>query len=135
MLNPFFEPGHAELWRNPFSRYKALRDEDSVHHVENGQAGEDYWVLFRFRNGFDAAIDAQTFSSADGLTFPYGERDQFGENAPPPAGVEYPHRGLVVRTPSIGGAENGAYFAYPRRVLTVPSRIRLSMAQRDWSAQ
>lgn len=81
-VEPIFEPGHAELWRNPFSMYKALRDEDPVHHVENGQAGEDYWVLSRFRDVFDAAIDAQTFSSADGLTFTYGERAQLGENAP-----------------------------------------------------
>ena len=78
-VEPIFEPGHAELWRNPFSMYKALRDEDPVHHVENGQAGEDYWVLSRFRDVFDAAIDAQTFSSADGLTFTYGERAQLAD--------------------------------------------------------
>ena len=28
-------------------------------------------------------------------------------------GAEYLHRSLVVRTPNIGGAENGACFAYP----------------------
>jgi len=93
-VGPIFEPGHAELWRNPFSMYKALRDEESVHHVEDGQAGEDYWVLSRFRNVFDAAIDAQTFSSAAGLTFSYGERDQFGENAPPPGRCRVPPSGL-----------------------------------------
>lgn len=81
-VEPIFEPGHAELWRNPFSMYKALRDGDPVHHVERGEPGEDYWVLSRFRDVFDAAVDAQTFSSADGLTFSYGEREQLGENAP-----------------------------------------------------
>jgi cytochrome P450 len=81
-VEPRFEPGHAELWRNPFSMYQALRDHDPVHHVETGGEGKDYWVLSRFRNVFDAAVDAKTFSSADGLTFTYGEREQLGENAP-----------------------------------------------------
>jgi len=79
---PIFVPGHAELWRNPFSMYKALRDMDPVHHVKTDVEGEDYWVLSRFRDVFDAAVDAKTFSSADGLTFRYGERAQLGENAP-----------------------------------------------------
>jgi cytochrome P450 len=79
---PIFVPGHAELWRNPFSMYKALRDHDPVHHVEGSEPGEDYWVLSRFKDVFDAAVDAGTFSSADGLTFTYGEREQLGENAP-----------------------------------------------------
>jgi cytochrome P450 len=79
---PIFQPGHAELWRNPFSMYKALRDQDPVHHVETREEGADYWVLSRFRDVLDAAVDAQTFSSADGLTFTYGEREQLGENAP-----------------------------------------------------
>lgn len=77
-----FVPCDAEAWRNPFSMYKALRDEDPVHHVEATAPGEDYWVLSRFQNVFDAAVDAQTFSSAQGLTFTYGERDQLGEHVP-----------------------------------------------------
>lgn len=81
-VEPIFQPGNADLWRNPFSMYKALRDRDPVHHVDTGEPGADYWVLSRFRDVFDAAIDAKTFSSADGLTFTYGEREQLGENAP-----------------------------------------------------
>ena len=79
---PVFVPGDPELWRNPFGMYKALRDEDPVHHVEVAKVGEDYWVLSRFRDVLDAAVDAGTFSSAAGLTFTYGEREQLGENAP-----------------------------------------------------
>jgi hypothetical protein len=51
--------------------YAALREHDPVHHVEEG----DYWVLSRFGHVFDAARDATTFSSAQGLTFTYGDMD------------------------------------------------------------
>jgi cytochrome P450 len=77
-----FEPLGAEAWRDPFSMYKALRDKDPVHHVRTEDSGTDYWVLSRFRHVFDAAVDAATFSSAEGLTFTYGEREMLGDNAP-----------------------------------------------------
>ncbi len=51
--------------------YAALREHDPVHHVKEG----DYWVLSRFGHVFDAARDATTFSSAQGLTFTYGDMD------------------------------------------------------------
>ena len=54
--------------------YAALRDHDPVHHVEHG----DYWVLSRFADVFAAARDTATFSSAQGLTFEYGEREKAG---------------------------------------------------------
>jgi cytochrome P450 len=54
--------------------YAALRDHDPVHHVEAG----DYWVLSRFADVFAAARDTTTFSSAEGLTFEYGERERAG---------------------------------------------------------
>ncbi|HEY3844526.1 MAG TPA: cytochrome P450 [Acidimicrobiales bacterium] len=42
-----------------------------MHHVKEG----DYWVLSRFDHVFDAARDTATFSSAQGLTFTYGDMD------------------------------------------------------------
>jgi cytochrome P450 family 130 len=51
--------------------YAALREHDPIHHVKEG----DYWVLSRFGHVFDAARDATTFSSAQGLTFTYGDMD------------------------------------------------------------
>jgi cytochrome P450 len=54
--------------------YAALRDHDPVHHVDAG----DYWVLSRFADVFAAARDPETFSSAQGLTFEYGEREKAG---------------------------------------------------------
>lgn len=73
-----FEPRSADSWRDPFPMYKALRDHDPVHEVEKG----DYWVLSRFADVLGAAVDAATFSSADGLTFEYGEREKLGVEAP-----------------------------------------------------
>jgi cytochrome P450 len=54
--------------------YTALRDHDPVHHAPQG----DYWVLSRFADVFAAARDTVTFSSAEGLTFSYGERERIG---------------------------------------------------------
>ncbi len=77
-----FEPRSGETWRNPFPMYKALRDRDPVHHVEDNGEGEDYWVLSRFQHVFDAAVDAGSFSSASGLTFSYGEIEKLGVESP-----------------------------------------------------
>ena len=79
---PVFEPRGAETWRDPFGMYKALRERDPVHHVPDNGEGEDYWVLSRFGHVIDAAVDAGTFSSAQGLTFRYGEMEKVGVEAP-----------------------------------------------------
>lgn len=71
---PSFVPCSGETWRDPFPMYAALRDHDPVHHVAAG----DYWVLSRFADVFAAARDTATFSSAQGLTFRYGELDAAG---------------------------------------------------------
>ena len=73
-----FEPRASESWRDPFGMYAALRDHDPVHHVEDG----DYWVLSRFRDVFDAAVDFGSFSSAKGLTFAYGDMEAMDIEAP-----------------------------------------------------
>jgi hypothetical protein len=82
MTEARFEPRSRETWRDPFSMYRALRDDDPVHRVPDNGDGEDYWVLSRFRHVFDAAVDATTFSSAQGLTFTYGEMEKIGIEAP-----------------------------------------------------
>jgi cytochrome P450 len=69
-----FVPRSRETWRTAPEMYRWLRDNDPVHHVESG----DYWVLSRFDDVFAAARDTSTFSSADGLTFTYGERKKAG---------------------------------------------------------
>jgi hypothetical protein len=75
-----FVPRSAETWRNPFTMYQALRDHDPVHEVKSEEG--DYWVLSRFEHIMDAAIDFATFSSAQGLTFTYGEMEKLGVEAP-----------------------------------------------------
>lgn len=77
-----FEPRSAETWRDPFAMYRALRDHDPVHHVEPDGGEGDYWVLSRFGHVLAAAVDAATFSSAEGLTFTYGEKEKLGIEAP-----------------------------------------------------
>lgn len=77
-----FEPRSGDSWRDPFPMYAALRDHSPVHHVEDNGVGEDYWVLSRFSEVFAAAVDAATFSSAEGLTFMSGERELLGDAVP-----------------------------------------------------
>lgn len=75
-----FEPRAKESWRDPFPMYKALRDHDPVHSFDNGQG--EFWVLSRFEHVFDAAVDAKTFSSAQGLTMLYGDMDKLEIESP-----------------------------------------------------
>jgi hypothetical protein len=77
---PVFVPRSGETWRDVWGMYAALRDRDPVHHVDPG-GGRDYWVLSRFADVFAAARDTATFSSAEGLTFGYGERERIGLTA------------------------------------------------------
>jgi cytochrome P450 len=72
-----FWPLSGEGWREPWGMYAALRDEDPVHHVAR-DGDRDYWVLSRFADVFAAARDTTTFSSAQGLTFEYGDMDAAG---------------------------------------------------------
>lgn len=83
--------------------YRALRDQDPVHHViPADQPDQDYYVLSRHADVWAAARDHQTFSSAQGLTVNYGDLEMIGlqDNPPmvmqdPPAHTEF--RKLVSR--------------------------------------
>jgi cytochrome P450 family 130 len=98
-----FELCTARTWRNPWPMYAALRDHDPVHHVvPAGRADNDYWVLSRHADVWNAARDHETFSSAHGLTVNYGELEIIGlaDNPPfvmqdPPVHTEF--RKLVSR--------------------------------------
>lgn len=71
---PHFELRSRETWRDPFPAYKALRDQDPVHHSRE----RDFYVLSRFADVWAAAGDSATFSSAQGLTVSYGELEATG---------------------------------------------------------
>jgi cytochrome P450 len=93
-----FEPRSGETWRDPYGMYATLRDSDPVHHVADG----DYWVLSRHADVTAAALDTATYSSAQGLTFTYGELAAAGlDDIAPMVFLDPPDHGefrrLVVR--------------------------------------
>jgi cytochrome P450 family 130 len=59
-----YEPFGRDTWRDAFTVYRRLREEDPVHKSPHG-----FWVLTRFQHVFEAVKDTATFSSARGLTF------------------------------------------------------------------
>jgi cytochrome P450 len=70
-----YEPFGRDTWRDPFTVYRRLRDEDPIHESPHG-----FWVLTRFQHVLEAVKDTATFSSARGLTF-QNERELL--NIPP----------------------------------------------------
>lgn len=107
-----FEPRSGTTWRDPFSMYRALRDHDPVHHVADG----DYWVLSRFADVFAAARDTATFSSAQGLTFTYGEREKLGLDFAPMVMMDPPEHTAFRRLVGRGFT--------PRRVADIEPAVR-----------
>ncbi|MBJ7338029.1 cytochrome P450 [Mycolicibacterium sp.] len=89
-------PAHFQLaspttWTNPWQMYRALRDDDPVHHViPEDTPDHDYYVLSRHADVFAAARDHQTFSSAQGLTVNYGELELIGMADNPPMVMQDP---------------------------------------------
>ncbi|MFE0104909.1 cytochrome P450 [Streptomyces sp. NPDC059009] len=75
-----FVPCSGESWRDPYPMYAALRDEDPLHHVQDG----DYWVLSRFADVSAALRDPEVYSSRQGLTFTYGDMKAIGLDAATP---------------------------------------------------
>lgn len=71
--------------------YRALRDQDPVHHViPTHQPDQDYYVLSRHADVWAAARDHQTFSSAQGLTVNYGDLEMIGLQDNPPMVMQDP---------------------------------------------
>jgi cytochrome P450 len=86
-----FELGTAATWPNPWPMYAALRDHDPVHHViPEGRADQDYYVLSRHADIWDAARDHETFTSTQGLTVNYGELELIGLQDNPPLVMQDP---------------------------------------------
>jgi cytochrome P450 len=114
-----FQPVSGDGWRNPFPMYRALRDHDPVHHVDNG----DYWVLSRFTDVFDAVRDTVTFSSAQGLTFEYGELRKAGlDEISPMVFLDPPDHTTFRRLVSRGFT--------PRQVVSIEPDIRTFVVAR-----
>jgi cytochrome P450 family 130 len=65
---PEYDPFDPATHHDPYPVYRRLRDEDPVHRTSRG-----FWVLSRFEDVFQAALDTATYSSAQGLTFEENE--------------------------------------------------------------
>jgi cytochrome P450 len=106
--------------------YAALRDHDPVHHVADG----DYWVLSRFADVFAAVRDTAPFSSAEGLTFEYGERKKAGlEEAAPMVMMDPPEHTAFRRLVGRGFT--------PRHVIEIEPAVRafvVDRLERLWAA-
>jgi cytochrome P450 len=114
-----FVPCSGESWRDPFPMYAALRDHDPVHHVVEG----DYWVLSRHADVYDAARDTATFSSAQGLTFLYGEIERLGiDSARPMVMMDPPEHTAFRRLVARGFT--------PRQVATIEPDVRAFVRDR-----
>src|SRR3954452_25545476 len=114
-----FVPCSAESWRNPWGMYAALRDHDPVHYVEDG----DYWVLSRYADVAAAALDTETFSSAQGLTFTYDDMAAAGlEEIQPMVFLDPPEHGEFRRLVVRGFT--------PRQVMSVEPEIRSFVIER-----
>jgi cytochrome P450 len=80
-----YVPGGGEAWRSPWAAYAWLREEEPVHHVVPPRHPEhDYYVLSRHADVLAAAVDVETFSSAQGLTVAYDDLGRLGLDANPP---------------------------------------------------
>lgn len=108
-----------EHWRHVFDRYRILRDTAPVQHVADG----DYWLLSRFDDVFTAARDTEAFSSAQGLTFTYGEREKIGlDTAPPIVMMDPPEHTAFRRMVGRGFT--------PRRVTEIEPAVRAFVIER-----
>ncbi|CPW24483.1 Probable oxidoreductase [Mycobacteroides abscessus] len=88
---PRYVPGTADNWTNPWPMYAALRDHDPVHHVvPEYTPDQDYYVLTRHADVYEAARDWETFSSARGLTVTYGDLEKTGMGDNPPMVMQDP---------------------------------------------
>ena len=69
-------------WKDPFPMYRMLRDHDPVHQVQPEEGHNGFWFLSRFADVLEAVRDAETFSSARGLTIESGTGVDLGEATP-----------------------------------------------------
>lgn len=119
MTLPEFVLRSGPTWADPFGMYAALRTGDPVHHVADG----DYWVLTRHRDVRAAASDAETFSSAQGLTVTYGEIEAIGMADHPPLVMQDPPAHTAFRRLVARGFT-------PRQVTELEPQVRAFVTER-----
>ena len=124
MSPPRFVPGGGAAWASPWAMYAALRDHDPVHRaVPEGRPHEDYYVLSRHEDVLRAAVDTDSFSSAQGLTVEYGELEKIGlVDNPPMVMLDPPEHTAFRKLVSRGFT--------PRAVREVEPEVRAYVAER-----
>lgn len=116
--------GGGEAWRDPWAGYAALRDLDPVHHVvPDLRPHADFYVLTRHADVLEAAVDTETFSSAQGLTVEYGEMEKIGLADNPPLVMQDPPEHSVFRRLVSRGFT-------PRQVRDVEPEVRAYVVER-----
>ena len=121
---PRYIPGASDNWTNPWPMYTALRDHDPVHHVVPEHAPtEDYYVLTRHADIYEAARDWETFSSARGLTIMYGDLEKTGMGDNPPMVMQDPPTHTNFRKLVSRGFT-------PRQVTAVEPKVREFVVER-----
>ena len=108
----------GETWADPWDDYRALRDEDPVHEVGDGE----FWVLSRFDDVFAAARDTGTYSSANGLTTAPDDMASFGDEARPIVMMDPPEHTAMRRLVSRPMT--------PRQVAPVEDQVRAFVADK-----
>ncbi|TDC74290.1 cytochrome P450 [Actinomadura sp. 7K507] len=103
-----FDPGFQA---DPYPAYRRLRDEAPVHQHET----PSFWALSRFEDIWQATRDAETFSSAQGLTFYPDEIGTLGL-APTIVMLDPPRHTVLRRLISHGFT--------PRRTAALEDRLR-----------
>lgn len=104
--------------------YAALREHDPVHHVIPRQRpDEDYYVLSRHADVHAAALDHDTFSSADGLTVIYGDMEALGLKDNPPLVMQDPPTHTQLRKLVARGFT-------PRQVRAIEPAVRQFVVER-----
>lgn len=68
MVTTVYDPFDPDVLDDPYPAYRQLRDHDPVHRHHRAD-GDGFWALSRFADIWDAVRDAETFSSAQGITF------------------------------------------------------------------
>ena len=105
MANDLYIPATGQDWRNPFDMYARLRKEAPLYHVADNGEGEDYYVLSRYKDVFDASMDGETYTSTEGLTPSYNDKELHEGRETPivmmdgPEHVELRHVALKTFTP------------------------------------
>lgn len=68
-MSDLYDPYSHDLHRDPYSVYKALRDEHPLYRIES----RNCWVLSRFEDVIDAALSWQRFISGKGVLLDRGD--------------------------------------------------------------